>query len=78
MELFPKNLSPFLLVNANETSIARGQNLLAHSLDHSIPVNAALMASTHGIYTVFMVNAANKTVYNPWVNAMSAAFTRIE
>ena len=26
----------------------------------------------------FMVNAAKKAVYTPWVNAMSAAFTRIE
>ena len=51
---------------------------LARSLDHSILVNAALMALTHGVYTVFLVNAAKKTVYTPWVNAMSAAFTRIE
>ena len=36
------------------------------------------MALTHGVYTVFMVNAAKETVYTPWVNAMSAAFTRIE
>ena len=63
---------PFLLVNANETSIARGLEFT-----HSIPVNAALMAFTHGVYTVFMVNE-KKTVYTPWANAMSAAFTRIE
>ena len=36
------------------------------------------MALTHGVYTGFMVNAAKKTVYTPWVNAMSAAFIRIE
>ena len=36
------------------------------------------MALTLGVYTVFMVNAPKKTVYTPWVNAMSAAFTRIE
>ena len=60
-------LSGFLLiftVNANETSIARGQNSLAcslaHLLDHSILVNAALMALTHGVYTVFLVNAADQ------------------
>ena len=41
---------------------------------HLVPVKAALMALTHGVYTVFMVNAAKKTVYN----AMSAAFTRTE
>ena len=45
---------------------------------HSVPVKAALMALTHGVYTVFMVNAAKKTVYTPWVNAISAAFTRID
>ena len=45
-------------MNANETSIARGQNSLARSLDHSILVNAALMALTHGVYTIFLVNAA--------------------
>ena len=29
------------------------------------------MALTHGVYTVFMVNAAKKTVYTrPWVNAI--------
>ena len=47
-------------------------------MTHSVPVKAALMALTHGVYTVFMVNAAKKTVYTPWVDAMSAAFTRIE
>ena len=61
-------------MNANETSIASGQN----SLTRSILVNAALMALTPGVYTVFMVNATKKTVYTPWDNAMSAAFTRIE
>ena len=65
-------------MNANETSIVRGQNSLARSLDHLILVNAALMALTHGVYTVFLVNATKKTVYTPWVNTMSAAFTRIE
>ena len=43
--------------------------------DHSILVNAALMALTHGVYTVFF---AVKAVYTPWVSAMSAAFTGIE
>ena len=28
------------------------------------------MALTHGVYTVFTVNAAKKTVYTPWVNAI--------
>ena len=65
-------------MNANETSIARGQNSLTRSLNHLIPVNAALMASTHVVYTIFMFNAAKKTVYTPWDNAMSAAFTRTE
>ena len=58
-------------------SIARGQNSLTRSLARSI-TKAALMALTHGVYTVFMVNAVKKTVYTPWVNAMTAAFTKIE
>ena len=39
--------------------------------DHSVLVNAALMA----LYTVFLAALTMKTVYTPWVNAMSAAFT---
>ena len=46
--------------------------------DHSILVNAALMALAHGVYTVFLVALNKKKVYTPWWNAMSAAFTRIE
>ena len=37
--------------------------------DHSILV----MALTHGVYTVFLAALTMKTVYTPWVNAMSAA-----
>ena len=43
--------------------------------DHPVLVNAALMALTHGVYTVFLAALTMKTVYTPWVNAMSAAFT---
>ena len=46
--------------------------------DHSILVNAALIALTHGVYTVFLAALTMKTVYTPWVNAMSAAFTGTE
>ena len=46
--------------------------------DHSIVVNAALMALTHGVYTIFLAALTMKTVYTPWVNALSAAFTEIE
>ena len=46
--------------------------------DHSILVNAALMALTHGVYTVFLAALNKKTVYTPWGHAMSAAFTGIE
>ena len=46
--------------------------------DHSILVNAALMALTHGVYTVFLAALTMQTVYTPWVNAMSAAFTGTE
>ena len=46
--------------------------------DHSILVNAALIALTHGVYTVFLAALTTKTVYTPWANAMSAAFTGIE
>ena len=46
--------------------------------DHSILVNAALIALTHGVYTVFLGALTMKTVYTPWVNAMSAAFTGTE
>ena len=46
--------------------------------DHSILVNAALMALTHGVYTVFLAALTMKTVYTPWVTAMSAAFTGTE
>ena len=46
--------------------------------DHSILVNAALMALTHGVYTVFLAALTMKTVYTPWVNAMNAAFTGTE
>ena len=42
--------------------------------DHSVLVNAALMA----LYTVYLVALTIKTVYTPWVNAMSAAFTGTE
>ena len=42
--------------------------------DHSVLVNAALMA----LYTVFLAALTMKTVYTPWVNAMSAAFTGTE
>ena len=48
------------------------------SFDHSILVNAALMALTHGVYTVVLAALTMKTVYTPWVNAMSAAFTGTE
>ena len=41
--------------------------------DHSILVNAALIALTHGVYTVFLAALTMKTVYTPWVNAMSAS-----
>ena len=43
--------------------------------DHSILVNAALIALTHGVYTVFLAALTMKTVYTAWVNAMSAACT---
>ena len=43
---------PFLLVNANETSIARSQKSLTHSITQWL-VNAALVALTHGVYTIF-------------------------
>ena len=46
--------------------------------NHSILVNASLMALTHGVYTVFLAELTMTTVYTPWVNAMSAAFTVIE
>ena len=46
--------------------------------DHSSLVNAAILALTHGVYIVFLAALSMKTVYTPWVNAMSAAFTRIE
>ena len=46
--------------------------------DHSILVNAALMTLTHGVYTVFLAALTMKTVYTPWVNAKSAAFTGTE
>ena len=36
--------------------------------DHSILVNAALMALTHGVYTVFLAALTMKTVYTPWIN----------
>ena len=42
--------------------------------DHSVLVNAALMP----LYTVFLAALTMKTVYTPWVNAMSAAFTGTE
>ena len=45
---------------------------------HSILGNAALMALTHGVYTVFLAALTMQTVYTPWVNAMSAAFTGTE
>ena len=45
--------------------------------DHSILVNATLIALTHGVYTVFLAALTMKTVYTPWVKAMSAAFTGI-
>ena len=32
--------------------------------DHSILVNAALMALTHGVYTVFLAALTMKTVYS--------------
>ena len=40
--------------------------------DHSVLVNAALMP----LYTVFLAALTMKTVYTPWVNAMSAAVYR--
>ena len=43
--------------------------------DHSILVDAALIALTHGVYTVFLAALTMKPVYTPCVNAMSAAFT---
>ena len=46
--------------------------------DHSILVNAALIALTQRVYTVFLAALTMKTVYTPWVNAMSAAFTGTE
>ena len=46
--------------------------------DHSILVNAALIALTHGVYTVFLAALTMKPVYTPCVNAMSAAFTGTE
>ena len=46
--------------------------------DHSILVNAALIVLTHGVYTVFLAALTMKTVYTPWVNTMSAAFTGTE
>ena len=36
------------------------------------------MALTHGVYTVFLAALNMKTVYTPWVTAMSAAFTGTE
>ena len=51
---------------------------LAIFFDHLILVNAALMALTHGVYTVFLAALTMKTVYTPWVNAMSTAFTGTE
>ena len=53
------NQSIFFLLNCEGPELTR-----------SVPVKAALMALTHGVYTVFMVNAAKKTVYTPWVNAI--------
>ena len=35
------------------------------NLDHSILVNAALMALSHGVYTVFLAALTRKTVYTP-------------
>ena len=46
--------------------------------NHSILVNAALIALTHGVYTVFLAALTMKPVYTPCVNAMSAAFTGTE
>ena len=46
--------------------------------DRSILVNVALMALTHGVYTIFLAALTKKMVYTPWENAMSSAFTRIE
>ena len=46
--------------------------------DHSILVNAALIALTHGVYTVFLAALTMKPGYTPCVNAMSAAFTGTE
>ena len=46
--------------------------------DHSILVNTALIALTHGVYTVFLAALTMKPVYTPCVNAMSAAFTGTE
>ena len=46
--------------------------------DHSILVNAALIALTHGVYTVFLTALTMKPVYTPCVNAMSVAFTGTE
>ena len=46
--------------------------------DHSILVNSALIALTHGVYTVFLAALTMKPVYTPCVNAMSAAFTGTE
>ena len=42
--------------------------------DHLILVNGV----AHGVYTVFLAALTMKTVYTPWVNAMSAAFTGTE
>ena len=52
---------PFILMNANETSIVRSQKALARSITRWL-VNAALMALTHGVYTVFLVNAADQCI----------------
>ena len=46
--------------------------------DHSILVNAPVMVLTHGLYTVFLAALTMKTVYTPWVNVMSSAFTGSE
>ena len=46
--------------------------------DHSILVNAALIALTHGVYNVFLAALTMKPVFTPCVNAMSAAFTGTE
>ena len=60
----PASGSVFLLMNANEMNIARGQNSLTHSLTQWL-VNAGLMVFTHGVYTVFLINAAGDIQYTP-------------